>query len=375
MNRVIYDYQIFLSQKYGGISRYFYELARRIERTPGFTADIYAPLYANSYLAAGTVNKWGFKVAKLPKIWRLYEALDRTLSYAYFAAAKPAIVHETYYSGLRLAPRRCPIVVTVYDMIHEKFGHLFKPGDPTSAFKRKSVDRADKIICISENTRRDLIDIFNVPEEKTVTVPLAFSLDVAGRIDRSTFHAKNVPYLLFVGNRDHHKNFRNLLKAYASSRLLQHNFSLIAFGGPAFSAAEYQLMDDLQISREKIERYSGGDALLAELYRGAAAFVYPSLYEGFGIPPLEAMSNDCPVVCSNTSSMPEVVGDAAVLFDPAEPDEIRRAIESVVHSQDLRDKLIAHGRIRVQQFSWDRCAAETAGVYSSVLNVGPAVAA
>jgi glycosyltransferase involved in cell wall biosynthesis len=367
MNRIIYDYQIFLLQKYGGVSRYFYELARRMQEAPGFAANIYAPLYANSYLASGTVSKWGFQVAKIPKVWRLYEALDRVFSYAYFAAAKPAIVHETYYSHLRLAPRQCPIVVTVYDMIHEKLGHLFKADDPTSVLKKKSVERADRVICISENTRRDLIELFNVPAEKTVTVALGFGLDAPVRFDHSGFRSNEIPYLLYVGNRHFHKNFGGLLRAYGSSPMLQRDFALIAFGGGAFSAAEYQLMDELRIPREKIEWYSGGDALLAELYEGAVVFVYPSLYEGFGIPPLEAMSKGCPVLCSNTSSMPEVVGDAAVLFDPTRADEIRQAIESVVSSQAVREDLIARGRVRVQKFSWDRCAAETASVYSSVL--------
>ncbi len=368
MNRVIYDYQIFLQQQYGGVSRYFYELAKRIEKTPGFAASIFAPLYANSYLAAGGVAKWGLQVKRLPKVGRLYEGVDRALSYVYFAASKPAIIHETYYARRGLAPRGCPIVVTVYDMIHEKLGHMFKANDPTTFFKRRSVERADKVVCISENTRRDLVDLFDVPEDKTVTVPLAFGLDVSvGTAHHATIRSNNGPYLLYVGSRDFHKNFRGLLKAYGSSQILQRNFSLVAFGGPNFSSAEYQMMDELQIPREKVERYSGNDTLLAELYRGAAAFVYPSLYEGFGIPPLEAMSNGCPVLCSNTSSMPEVVGDAALLFDPAEPEEIGRAIESVVSSKNIRDELIARGRIRVQKFSWDRCAAETASVYASLL--------
>jgi glycosyltransferase involved in cell wall biosynthesis len=112
---------------------------------------------------------------------------------------------------------------------------------------------------------------------------------------------------------------------------------------------------------------SGDDALLSRLYRQATAFVYPSLYEGFGIPPLEAMSFDCPVVCSNTSSIPEVVGDAARLFDPADIDALRAAIEAVVGSPDLRDNLVRRGRKRIRHFSWDRTAMETMDIYRELV--------
>ena len=112
---------------------------------------------------------------------------------------------------------------------------------------------------------------------------------------------------------------------------------------------------------------SGDDAVLCAIYRQASLFVYPSLYEGFGIPPLEAMSLDCPVACSNTSSMPEVVGNAAIQFDPYEVDSIANALEAVVTNSALQADLRQRGRDRLQAFSWDRCALETLNVYRKVL--------
>jgi glycosyltransferase involved in cell wall biosynthesis len=368
MNNVIYDYQIFLQQEYGGISRYFYEVAYRIGGMSGFSANVFAPFYANSYLAMGRVNKFGFRVKKIRKLWRAYEALDMALSIGHFALKKPALVHETYYMDRRLAPKSCPVVVTVHDMIHEKFSEAFGSRDPTSAFKRSAVARADKIICVSEHTRRDLIEMLNVPEQKAVVVPLGFGLDVSADDIRPSLEIIDSPYLLFVGNREFHKNFTGLLHAYASSRSLQDEFSVVAFGGPPLTASEFQLIDRIGISRQKIRWLSGSDAFLAEVYKGATAFIYPSLYEGFGIPPLEAMASNCPVICSNASSIPEVVGDAAVFFDPAEPENIRSAIESVVNDDALKQSLVARGHARLTRFSWNRCAAATAAVYAELLN-------
>jgi glycosyltransferase involved in cell wall biosynthesis len=103
------------------------------------------------------------------------------------------------------------------------------------------------------------------------------------------------------------------------------------------------------------------------MYMGAAAFVYPSLYEGFGIPPLEAMSLGCPVICSNATSVPEVVGDAGEYFDPADPEAIRDAVERVLQSNDRRSELVTKGHARRSLFSWQRCAKETLDVYRSIL--------
>ena len=117
---------------------------------------------------------------------------------------------------------------------------------------------------------------------------------------------------------------------------------------------------------ERVIHTRGGDEALADVYRGAAAFVCPSLYEGFGLPLLEAMSADCPVVCSKTSSLPEVCGDAAEYFDPYQPEAIAFSIERAAASPSRRDELIALGRLRIKKFSWDTCAKQTAAIYDVV---------
>jgi glycosyltransferase involved in cell wall biosynthesis len=126
-------------------------------------------------------------------------------------------------------------------------------------------------------------------------------------------------------------------------------------------------MNTRGISPHNIIQISGGDAVLAGLYSTAAALVYPSLYEGFGIPPLEAMSFGCPVVCSRTSSLPEVVGSAAELFDPADEEEMCTAIERIISSTERSQLLVDRGYERIKQFSWEKCAQDTLDVYKKVL--------
>jgi glycosyltransferase involved in cell wall biosynthesis len=148
---------------------------------------------------------------------------------------------------------------------------------------------------------------------------------------------------------------------------MRREFLLVVFGGNPFGTGELSRIRHLGLSESNVKHISGSNKVLASLYKRASAFVYPSFYEGFGIPPLEAMSFDCPVACSNTSSLPEVVGDAALLFDPEDTDAIRTSIENVLTSPEIRATLISRGRERIKRFSWDRCASETVKIYRELV--------
>jgi glycosyltransferase involved in cell wall biosynthesis len=152
----------------------------------------------------------------------------------------------------------------------------------------------------------------------------------------------------------------------ASSKRLLADFDIMAFGGPKFSAIELKLMSSLGFSENQIEHKSGDDELLSGLYGSARAFIFPSLYEGFGIPPLEAMAHQCPVISSNTSSMPEVIRDAGEYFDPSDIDDMRRAIEAVVYSDTYVESLRKAGTERLTAFSWKKCTQETFNIYKSL---------
>jgi glycosyltransferase involved in cell wall biosynthesis len=252
-------------------------------------------------------------------------------------------------------------------MIHEKFPHYFSHRDTTRKNKARAVHSAHHIICVSENTRRDLIELLNVPQEKTSVVYHGYSISCA--IDSVKPANREKPFILYVGSRCRYKNFDLLLRAFASSKLLRNEFSIICFGGGKASAREKALLNTLDLPSDCVKYIDGNDPVLAGLYASAKMFVYPSLYEGFGIPPLEAMAFGCPVVCSNTSSIPEVVGDAAHLFDPANTSDLQAAMEAVVCSSAYAARLKSKGYERIKLFSWKKCADDTLGVYEKLLGM------
>lgn len=368
MLKVAFDSQIFSLQRFGGISRYFSELANHLtacgqERV---SCLINSPVHINGYLMHSNkeLKIIGASVPAIPRTGGIYRGINRLISPMVFRGWKPDIVHETYYSSKSVAPAGSKVVVTVYDMIHELYPENFSAHDRTREYKKIAVDRADHVICISENTRNDLIRLLDVAPEKTTVVHLGFALTQSAQV---ALRMRNRPFVLYVGSRRGYKNFELLLAAYASNPELCDNFDLVAFGGGAFKARELEIIRSLKLSRNQVRQMSGDDRVLGALYGQAAMFVYPSLYEGFGIPPLEAMSFNCPVACSNTSSIPEVVGDAAIQFDPLDTDSIADALVSLASDSALRLKLIELGRARVAKFSWEQCAKQTLGIYRALL--------
>ncbi|MEQ9394242.1 glycosyltransferase family 4 protein [Haliea sp.] len=366
--KVAFDYQVFATQRFGGISRYFFELAKNIPlvENSNCTVRVISPLYVCEYLKTGIqeLPVLGMYMPQIPYTRKLVRGVNTALSPKMLKNFSPHIIHETYYSVNQSRPLNAKRVVTVYDMIHELFPEQFDYHDKTSEAKKHAISRADHVVCISNNTRSDLLRIHDVDPQKTSVVHLGFSLS-GGNLKSSIGGRK--PYLLYVGSRGGYKNFCRFIEAYGQSPMLKLNFDVVAFGGGGFTMCEKSIFQELRISGSKITQVSGDDALLESYYKDAALFVFPSLYEGFGIPPLEAMSYGCPVACSNTSSIPEVVGDAAVLFDPNSTESIMSSLEAVLLDSDFKEAMIKRGFDRIQRFSWRKCAEGTLGVYEQVL--------
>ena len=363
--RVAFDHQIFAWQAVGGISRYAWELARHLASVRGVEPTIVAPLYMNRYIdATGAVAVHGRRIVAIPRAGRLLCALTAPWARRVLAKVVPDIVHETYYSAASSAPKGARSVVTVHDMIHERIGPTSAIVDRTSPLKRQAVSRADHIICVSESTRRDLIELFRVEPARVSVVhhgcwlPPTMADDVG---------ASSRPYLLFVGQRGGYKNFEGLLRAYAAAPVLRENLDVVCFGGGGLRGGERELIRRLGIPAAKVVQVSGADDVLAMAYRRAALLVYPSRYEGFGMPAVEAMAMGCPVACANTGALPEICGDAAEYFDPVETGAIAGAVLRVLETSERRRLLVARGFERARQFSWRRCAEKTAGIYASLL--------
>lgn len=364
--KIAFDHQVFTMQPYGGVSRYFTELAGTLAGMDE-EVKVFAGLYQNQYLSQ-VAQPWvnGRFVNHFPKkTGRIFDLANHVWTQGQIKRFRPDVIHETYYSAYPRFSGNAPRVVTVYDMIHELFPESFKAKDSLPGLKKAALEKADHIISISQSTKEDVIRILGIPEEKITVIPLAVNPLPTPKKDVSLPISR--PFLLYVGARKGYKNFSTLVKAYSQSPYLKKEFDLVAFGAGPFENSEVQLLVNLGLSSGEVKQISGSDEVLSWLYQHASAFIYPSQYEGFGLPPLEAMSHGCPVISSNTSSIPEVIGEAAEFFDPYSSEELQRAIETVVFSTQRTEELIMKGNERLNHFSWEKCASQTLEVYHNLI--------
>ncbi|MDB3945725.1 glycosyltransferase family 4 protein [Gammaproteobacteria bacterium] len=378
MIRVGFDYRIFFWQRFGGISRYFAELTSEITSSEtDIDARIIAPMYRNHYVRNFPKTRViGFHAPFVAK-----ENKDGVIRYSWIGASineyvsrcafrlwKPDVVHETYYAFRPVSQAGCRTVLTVYDMITELRPDDFAFSSSVTKDKEAALKRATHIICISECTRNQLIEYFGVPREKTTVIYLGGSLPESGESIPKEKNDEGRKFLLYVGNRDGYKNFKTLIKAYATSKILVDELVLVAFGGGKFTSEELDTARGLNIGKNKLLHIEGGDQELRGLYSQAEALVFPSICEGFGLPLVEAMEYGCPVLCSDTSVMPEICGTAADYFDPENYESVREAIERLVSDPSRRKQRIIEGHRQAEKYSWGKCAKQTAALYRDLYN-------
>ncbi|MCX6122926.1 MAG: glycosyltransferase family 1 protein [Ignavibacteriales bacterium] len=279
------------------------------------------------------------------------------------------IFHPTYYDPYFLDfLHNKPFVLTVYDMIYELFPEYYPSTQKFLDGKSLLLNKAVKIIAISETTKKDLIKLYRLPNEKIEVVYLASSLKIRTDTQHSKTEELEFPerYLLYVGNRALYKNFLFFVESILPLLSQDKTLFLICAGGKDFTQAEKLLFHTWGV-KHKLHYVSVNDAILTSLYTNALAFVFPSLYEGFGIPILEAFACNCPVIISNTSSLPEIAGNACLSFDPKDKTSIIDAVNQVLSDKALREDLCKKGQERVNSFSWGRTAKETKRLYESIL--------
>ncbi len=228
----------------------------------------------------------------------------------------------------------------------------------------------DMIITVSEHSKQDIINHLKIPEEKIKVIyngidgrfkPLKKVDDVKEKYDIKS------PFILYVGTLEPRKNIPTLINAFYELKKNGILYKLVIVGGKGWKYKDiYEHVDKLNLQREVIFTGYVSDDDLPKLYNAADLFIYPSLYEGFGFPPLEAMACGCPVITSNTSSLPEVVGDAGMMVDPYDVDEIANAMKRVLLDENLREEMIKKGLERAKKFRWENCADETIRVYEFV---------
>lgn len=370
--RIAFDSNVFTLQKYGGVSRYLVRLGEELLRE-GNAVRVFGWLHTNRHLTDSGMRLTGMRYVKcFPRLTRrmAHHAGDLLGGWE-MRRWQPDLIHESFCHARRVGPGSVARVCTIHDLIHELYPEYWGRMDRTPEYRRKTLERCQAVICVSESTRRDLLRLVDVDPAKVHVVHHGFDhISAAGGLSPAEevelAAVVRAPYLLYVGARYCYKNFQGFLRGLAHSSV-RREFRVVAFGGGAWTRVESDLINQLGFSEGEVVQLGGSDALLHKLFLRATAFVYPSIYEGFGFPPLEAMARGCPVIASNASSMPEVIGNAAEFFDPSDIHAIGDALEAVVTSRERREELVKCGYERLQAFSWGKCASETMDVYQSVM--------
>lgn len=365
--KILYDHQIFQVQKYGGISRYYYELIRELNKMGEVNISTSLMFSNNKYISDKILVKH-FKYSSNKYFrgkMRSIMLFNRLISIKKIKTGDFDIFHPTYYDPYFLNYiGNKPFVLTVYDMIHEKLKELFSPNEQITKYKKILLEKASKIIAISKNTKRDIIELFDVDESKIEVIYLGNSMEINNESKLNIIIPKK--YILFVGSRVGYKNFDRFINSVSKLLYEDNNLSIICAGGGIFNDKEILKFEKIGIIN-RVFQVNLNDNKLVQFYKKALLFVFPSLYEGFGIPILEAFACECPLVCSNTGSLPEIADDGAEYFDPHSEESIYRAIKKVSDNKEFKDRLVTNGIKILKHYSWKKTALKTKNVYASVI--------
>lgn len=325
--------------------------------------------YFSKYLKDGHETYFYSLIKSLKKIPCLYQSLRHVKHLLAYSSLK---TYDIYFE-----PNFIPLDIkakSTVTTVHDFSFHLYPewlPNDRREYFSAnffKRLDKSDLIITVSDYIRNEALEILNIGNDRIVTIPSGYNKKIFYRKTTDGSAKKN--YILYVGTLEPRKNLLNLLKAYLQlPAYIRRDYKLLLAGFEGWKNRE--IMELLQKSKGSV-RYLGyvSDEMLADLYRNAACFVFPSRYEGFGMPPLEAMACGCPVITSNISSLPEVCGDAAYLVDPKDVENISAGIEDVLTNSGLNSVLVNKGYKWIKAFSWEKSAREHLRIFEKIAGIG-----
>lgn len=355
------DEQIFAIQAFGGISRVFAELARQF--TSGAFDVQLTPL------TAPIVNRYVLDDPHLTRALRARPARNEWTALARYGTRlrthpNADIVHNTFYLPHGLAPTRgAKRVVTVYDMIPELLPQTRRRLD-LMTLKRRYVDAADHVICISEATKKDLLSVY--PEVQAPVSVIYLGVDEKFVPDQEPLPDLPENYILMVGHRGQYKDASVLFRAFGAIAARYRDVHLVCIGGGPFNRDEKALLERLGIAA-RVRQDVLSDPRMPAAYANALAFVFPSRHEGFGLPVLEAMACGTPTITAEATSLPEVGGDAARYFPVGDDETLAQVLTEVLDDAALRAELSKRGIRRAAQFSWRRTAEATMRAYEQVL--------
>jgi glycosyltransferase involved in cell wall biosynthesis len=367
--KILFNYDGLDIRRFGGVSLYAYELICHF--TPEFQAVLGLAVSSNvsfqQYPGVREPPSFFTRNGLLP------ERLRHALCWRYGRFQNQRFLREKMGRG-----ERCDLLHVVWDLeeqffhfledlpfvftAHDLIPEIFGSGGGAFIQRRKWLaEHAARIIAVSEHTKRDCMRFWGVPDEK---VDVVYHAPSAVQKMKGSWGGGEA-YVLYVGNRGGYKNFAWFAEALAPLLLQRPHLKLVCTGSP-FNRDEVTLLVKLGIRDKTSVRFIHPDHFSA-LYGGASVFVYPSLYEGFGMPILDAFQSGCPVLLSRCSCFPEIGSDAALYFDPGDAESLRGQVARCLDDTSHRDDLIQKGRARAKQFSWTKAARETCEVYRKVL--------
>jgi glycosyltransferase involved in cell wall biosynthesis len=386
--KVLYDHQIFESQKFGGVSKYFGELIHHSGTIDEFKHEIsimhsdndylklleqapYSPLPKRPSAYKGNNNNKFFAAKRIVNRFFYMQKLSKCFNKNKAGSVQKIdnqdfdVFHPTYYDDYFLKYiKNKPFVLTVHDLTHQIFPEYFSPKWIDKS--KEMLENARRIIVVSENTKKDLMDFYEIEKSKIDVVYLASSILEGAKMNLSASMPQNMErYLLYIGSRASYKNFYFFVQAIVPLFRADRDLFLLCTGD-VFTEDELFFFAKLGISANVKYIYAREDEL-PYIYQNSIAFVYPSLYEGFGMPILEAFACGCPVICSNASSFPEIAGDAAIYFEPKNKQSIYKAVYSMLNDNVLRKAMIVKGFLQLGKFSWLKTATQTQEVYSKAI--------
>jgi glycosyltransferase involved in cell wall biosynthesis len=363
--RVLYDGEAFIRHRRSGITRYLSQLIHELRADRGLGIEPVTPYrwVANSHLAEG----WpGYTQIPLPGRFRP-AVLGRLNARRVRRAADDAdLVHHSLYEEAALdAWRGRRRICTIYDFTFERFPDLLGDQSAHLAAKALFIERCDALICISQATHDDLIRFHPGLQKPSFVIPLGVGNDF---FQPEPVRIRGLPerYLLYVGNRHAHKNVDVLFRAFVELTSRHGDLRLVLVG--AYLPDEAGRLRELGIA-DKTVRLRVSDRQLPWLYHQARAFVFPSLYEGFGLPVVEAMAAGCPVAVADTAALLELVADSATVFKPDDPGALAGEIERILGDPRLAGELRNAGRRRAREYTWRRTAELTAAAYQRAISL------
>lgn len=371
---VFFDLEVFQFQQYGGVSRYCCELAYALACTQQCDVTLFGGWTRNAYIQNmpqhPRLSCIYFKRRDTLRINSLVRQLSRLWQRLVFNRIRKRvdqlIYHSTFFDlDVALNEKANATIITMHDMIVELFSNNEGHARSQSSLKKHALNYVDHVIAVSQNTLNDFLKVYPFDQHRTSVIYLGPSTTQSMACSSLPDMLKGSSYFLMVGNRSDYKNGLVALKAFALLAGECADLKLVLCGGGPLSLEEYTVLEEA--IKERVHCISINDSMLASLYKDAVALVYPSLYEGFGLPVLEAMACACPVIAYKSSSIPEVAGDAACYVDVHSMEAVAAAMRLMLNDRQQRLKFKQAGIVQSQLFSWEKTALETIEVYQKSL--------